>query len=150
MRSCFPGKDMKMQHTPFGYDIVDGRAVVNPEKAETLKKVISSYLSGKGFTAAAADAGLAMSHSGVKRLIQNERYLGDSFYPAIITEETARAIEEERLRREKALGRQDKPKKEHTEVPIGTRFSISAIEQKYEDPVLQAEYAYSLIESEVD
>lgn len=140
---------MKMQHTPYGYDIVDGRAVINPEKAETLKKVIKNYLSGMAFTAAAADAGLTMSHCGVKRLIQNERYLGDSFYPAIITEETARAIEEERLRREKALGRQNRPKKEQSTVPVGKRFMIPAIEPKYEDPVLQAEYAYSLIEMEV-
>lgn len=140
---------MKMQHTPYGYDIVDGRAVVNTEKAETLKRIIGNYLSGMSLTGAAADVGLKMSHCGVKRLIQNERYLGDSFYPAIITEETARAIEEERLRREKALGRQNKPKKERSTVPVGTKFTLPAIDLKYEDPVLQAEYAYSLIETEV-
>ena len=42
-----------------------------------------------------------MSHCGVKRMIQNKKLLGDSFYPPILTEETARQIEEERIRREK-------------------------------------------------
>ena len=57
------------------------------------------------FIASAADVGLTMSHCGVKRMIQNPRYIGDSFYPAIITSETARKLEDERKRREKVLGR---------------------------------------------
>ena len=139
-----------MQHTPFGYDIICGKAVINEEKAEILKKIISNYLSGMAFTQAAEDAGLKMSHCGVKNLIQNKRYLGDSFYPAIITEETARAIEEERLRREKALGRSNRPKREISTVVIGVRFNIPEVKKKYDDPIKQAEYAYSLIESEVN
>ena len=138
-----------MQHTPFGYDIICGKTVINEEKAEILKKIISNYLSGMAFTQAAEDAGLKMSHCGVKNLIQNKRYLGDSFYPAIITEETARAIEEERLRREKALGRSNRPKREISTVVIGVRFNIPEVKKKYDDPIKQAEYAYSLIESEV-
>lgn len=57
------------------------------------------------FTEAATDVGLTMSHCGVKRMIQKRKLLGDRFYPAILTEEKARQIEEERARREKALGR---------------------------------------------
>lgn len=36
MRACTPGKDTGMKHTPFGYDIVDGMAVVNETEAEQL------------------------------------------------------------------------------------------------------------------
>ena len=137
-----------MKHTPYGYMIVDGKAVVDPEKAENLKRIIDAYLSGMSFTAAAMTVGITMSHCGVKHLIQNPRYLGDSFYPAILTEDTAQAIEDERIRREQKLGR-ERSKKEFTAMSASVSFTAEKAEQKYDDPVAQAEYAYSLIESEV-
>lgn len=138
-----------MQHTPFGYDIIDGKAVINEENAAKLRKICENYLSGMSFISAAADVGLTMNHCGVKRMIQNKRYLGDSFYPAIITEETAHRIEEERLRREKMLGRDGRPHKKVQKAQIFEQFSIPRVPEKYKDPVRQAEYAYSLIKSEV-
>ena len=108
-----------MRHTPYGYDIVDGKAVVNKEKAEQIRKICENYLSGMSFIAAAQDVGINMSHCGVKRLIQNERYLGDDFYPAILTREMANRIEKERLRREKMLGRDERTKKSLPEKLMG-------------------------------
>lgn len=99
--------------------------------------------------AAAEDAGLSMSHCGVKRMIQNERYLGDEFYPAILTRETADQIEKERMRREKMLGRNDRAKKSLHEAKVYTGFTALKIVQKYKDPIRQAEYAYSQIRNEV-
>lgn len=138
-----------MQHTPYGYEIVTGKLVVDEEKAAQIRKICENYLSGMSFIAAAADVGLTMSHCQVKRMIQNKRYLGDSYYPAILTEKTARRIEEERIRREKVLGRERKSKKKVEQPKICTNFSISRVQKKYEDPIRQAEYAYSLIQSEV-
>ncbi len=138
-----------MQHTPYGYEIVSGKAVVNEEQAAQIRKICENYLSGMSFIAAAANVGLTMSHCQVKRMIQNERYLGDSFYPAILTEETARQIEQERIRREKALGRDRRRKKKVEQAKVYTDFSIPRVPKKYEDPIRQAEYAYSLIKSEV-
>lgn len=138
-----------MKHTPYGYNIVGGKAVVDEEKAENLKKIIDEYLSGMSFAAAAETVGLKMSHCGVKRMIQNPKYLGDSFYPAILSEETARRIEEERLKRAKQLGRDNKTKKSFSPVPIETEFTSLKAEPKYDDPVLQAQYSYSLIEGGV-
>lgn len=138
-----------MQHTPYGYEIVSGKAVVNEEQAAQIRKICENYLSGRSFIAAAANVGLTMSHCQVKRMIQNERYLGDSFYPAILTEETARQIEQERIRREKALGRDRRRKKKVEQAKVYTDFSIPRVPKKYEDPIRQAEYAYSLIKSEV-
>lgn len=138
-----------MKHTPYGYNIVGGKAVVDEEKAENLKKIIDAYLSGMSFAAAAETVGLKMSHCGVKRMIQNTKYLGDSFYPAILSEETARRIEEERLKRAKQLGRDNKAKKSFSPVLVETEFTSPKAEPKYDDPVLQAQYAYSLIESGV-
>ena len=138
-----------MKHTPYGYRIVNGAAVINEEEAERLKRIIGNYLSGMPLAASAEKEGIIMKHSGVRHLISNPRYLGDSFYPAIITEETTRAVEEERLRREKALGRDKLPSRDYTPIPIGTVFRMPAPDRKYDDPIAQAEYAYGLIESEV-
>lgn len=138
-----------MQHTPYGYKIVEGKAVIDEEKAAAVRKICENYLNGMSFVAAAADVGLTMSHCGVKRMIQNKRYLGDNFYPAIITDDTARRIEEERLRREKALGRDKRECKKIKKSLVYTEFSIPRIPRKYKDPIKQAEFAYSLIRSEV-
>ena len=89
-----------MKHTPYGYDIVGGKAVVNEEQADIIRSICSNYLSGMSMTAAAKDAGVTMTHSRVKHLLQNKRYLGDDFYPPILTEELAQAFETERLKRD--------------------------------------------------
>lgn len=138
-----------MRHTPYGYDIIDGKAVVNEEKAEQIRKICENYLGGMSFNAAAQDVGINMSHCGVKRLIQNERYLGDDFYPAILTREIANRIEKERLRREKMLGRDERAKKSLPEAKVFTGFTALKIAQKYKNPIRQAEYAYSQIRNEV-
>lgn len=139
-----------MKHTPYGYKIVGGKAVVDEEKAAAIRKICDNYLSGMSLIAAAADVGIDMKHCGVKNLIQNKRYTGDSFYPAIITQETARRIEEERLRRAKALGRDNKERRTDKKPIIYTEFSLQRVPVKYKNPVKQAEFAYSLIQSEVD
>ena len=138
-----------MEHTPYGYKIVSGKAVIDDQEASNLRQICENYLSGMSFVKAAADVGITMKHCGVKHMIQNKRYLGDDFYPAILTEETARRIEEERQRREKALGRDKLPRKGDKKAPIHTNFTMPKVPIKYEDPIKQAEYAYSLIESEV-
>lgn len=94
-----------MEHTPYGYDIIGGRGVFNEEQAAVIRKVCENYLSGMGLVAEEADAGLSMNHCGVKRLMLNPRCRGDGFYPAILDQDTADKVETERVRREKALGR---------------------------------------------
>lgn len=138
-----------MEHTPYGYDIIGGKAVINEEQADTVRQICENYLSGMSFKNAAAAAGLTMSHCGVKRLMLNDRYLGDSFYPAILTKETAQRVENERLRREKALGRDRRKGKGDPKGIVYIGFSSPKIPLKYEDPVRQAEYAYSQIRNEV-
>ncbi len=134
-----------MQHTPYGYDIINGKAVVNEEQADNLKKVCENYLSGMGYIAAAADVGLTMQHSGVKKMIENKKYLGDEFYPPILTQELHERVVAERLKRSKALGRQQRKKKEQKEQTIPTKFAIPRIQNKYDNPIEQAEYVYGLI-----
>ena len=144
MRTRLPGKDLIMKHTPYGYDIVGGAAVINEEQAANLRKQCENYLSGMSFVQAAKEVGLEMKHSGVKRLMQNPRYLGDDFYPAILTAEIAQAVETERLRRD-ALYKGTRYTKEAVTTVIPTRFAMKRTAPKYQDPIKQAEYAYSQI-----
>lgn len=139
-----------MRHTPYGYAFVDGKVVIDEEKAAKLRKICENYLGGMSFVAAAADVGLTMTHCGVKGMILNKRYLGDNFYPAILTQETVRRIEEERLKREEALGRERKSHRKESKAIVHERFSIPRVPKKYKDPISQAEYVYSLIKSEVN
>lgn len=133
-----------MKHTPYGYDIVGGAAVINEEQAANLRKLCENYLFGMSFVQAAKDVGLEMKHSGVKRLMQNPRYLGDDLYPAILTAEIAQAVKAERLRRD-ALYKGTRYTKEAVTTVIPTRFAMKRITPKYQDPIKQAEYAYSQI-----
>ena len=133
-----------MKHTPYGYDIVGGIAVINEEQAAAIRQTCENYLSGMSMTQAARAAGINMKHSGVKRLMLNPRYLGDDFYPAILTPEIAQAVEAERQRRD-TLYKGTRYTKEAVTTVIPTRFAMKRTAPKYQDPIKQAEYAYSQI-----
>ena len=136
-----------MKHTPYGYDIVDGKAVINEEKAEKMRALCENYLSGMSMAGAAKAAGIKVMHSSVKRILQNPRYLGDDFYPAILTAETVQAVEEERIRRA-SLYKGNRYTKDKGLPLISTEFTMEKpISSKYKDPIKQAEYAYRLIKN---
>ena len=135
-------------HTPFGYRIENGVAVVCEEEASQIRKLYEGYLNGLSLVAAAAEAGLTLKHTSVKCIMQNPHLLGDDFYPAIIDRGTFDAFEAERKRREKALGRDNRAKKPTGARPAPTSFRMSKALSVNDDPYKQAEYIYSLIESE--
>lgn len=138
-----------MKHTPMGYEIVDGKIVINEEEAEMIRTMYAVYLLGASYKAAAKAVGLPLKHSGVKHILQNKKYLGSESYPAIIDQETFDAAEEERLRREKVLGRDNSKGKPRPRATYYVGFSIPEIPRKYTDSVQQTEFAYSLIRNEV-
>lgn len=137
-----------MAHIPYGYCIVDGKAVVEEGQAEQIRMVFAEYLGGKALMIAAKEAGLTMYHGSVGRLLRNRHYLGDEFYPAIIDQETFDKAEEKRMEKAASLGR-IRELEQDTKTECATRFSMPKIVERYADPFQQAEYAYSLIESEV-
>lgn len=137
-----------MPHIPYGYKIVEGKAVVDQMEASKLKELFNAYLSGLSLMDAAEKAGIKRYHATIARMLTNKRYLGDEYYPKIIDRDTFYKVEDEKIRRAKMLGRiwDGKPK---DEVNKSFRFSMPTPEELYDDPFKQAEYAYSLIESEV-
>ncbi|MHB1453367.1 MAG: recombinase [Saccharofermentanales bacterium] len=137
-----------MGHTPFGYRIENGVAVVDEHAAEQVLALYQSYLSGGSLRTAANKVGIDTFHAGVGRILKNHHYLGDDYYPAIIDPDTFAAVQEERIRRASALGRIREPKEDIVAVHP-TAFHIIEGTQVYDDPFAQAAYSYSLIESEV-
>ena len=77
-----------MGHTPFGYRIENGTAVIDEPAATKLRQLYKNYLSGMSLSKAAAEAGIPTYHGTAKRLMETAHYLGDDFYPAIIDKET--------------------------------------------------------------
>ena len=129
-----------MGHTPFSYRIENGKAVIDEAAAAQVRDLYKNYLSGLSLTNAAKEAGLNLLHSGAKRMMLNRHYLGDDFYPAIIDPELSK--------RSTQLGRNDRYIAPIIKRPT-TAFRLGDITENYENPVRQAEYLYSLIESEV-
>lgn len=138
-----------MSHIPYGYRVGNGKAVIDEDKAAQVRKLYEGYLSGLAYVSAAEGAGLTLYHTGAKKMMQNKHYLGDDYYPAIIDKETFDAAEAERIKRQAKLGRvfDDRPPKVSK---AATGFTTPKVLKKYDDPFKQAEYVYSLIESEVD
>lgn len=138
-----------MSHTPFGYRIENGKAVIDKEAAKQIKTLFQSYLSGDSLATAAKKAGIKAFHSGIGRILRNNRYLGDGYYPAIIDKDTFNMAEAERIMRADRLGRIKKPEQEK-EIVYPTAFRMKEGTEEFDDPFAQAEYAYSLIETEVN
>ncbi|SUY47686.1 recombinase [Clostridium putrefaciens] len=137
-----------MAHIPYGYKIIDGKAVVDEEQAENIRNFYKGYISGLALKVAAKNAGLKLYHSSAGRMLRNRHYLGDDFYPDIIDKEIFDKAEEIRIVRASSLGRiRELEKQEKPEVRV--RFTMPKVQLKYTDPFEQAKYAYGLIESEV-
>lgn len=82
-----------------------------------------------------------MVHSMVKRVIRNICYIGDDFYPAIVSRQTFTKANAELIRRAEKHGSGKRLKVP----PVYTEFTLAEPEMQYEDPIAQAEYMYSLI-----
>ena len=137
-----------MGHTPYGYKIENGKAVIDVTAAEKLRALFDNYLNGMSLQTAANAAGIEIFHGTVKRMLKSQHYIGDEFYPAIIDEVTFNKVQEELYKRAAALGRLNRAATKH-QITVHTKFSIPDIRQQFNNPKEQAEYLYSLIECEV-
>ena len=137
-----------MGHTPYGYSIENGCATIKEDDAEKIRKLYENYISGMALAKAAAAAGIEAYHGTAKRLMENRHYLGDDFYPAIIDKEFFDAVEIELSKRSTKLGRNDRYNAPTIKRPP-TAFRLGDITENFDNPIRQAEYLYSMIESEV-
>ena len=137
-----------MAHTLFGYQIENGKVVINKEELKQLQHLFRAYLSGLSLANAAKEAEIKRNHGGITRILTDERYLGTDIFPTVISKELFEKVKIERYKRAKKLGRLNK-KQEETPFEIPT-FTLPSIDIKHDNPYKQAEYVYSLIESVVN
>lgn len=137
-----------MSHTPYGYKIENGVVGIEEEEAEKIRKLYQGYLTGLALTVAAKQAGIDTYHGTAGRMLRNTHYLGDEYYPTIVGREMFNSVEAERQKRARQLGRIRELKLKE-EIVLPTNFRIKKITKKHQNPFKQAEYVYSLIESEV-
>lgn len=133
-----------MGHTPYGYRIENGNAVIEPKEAEAVVKMCEGYLGGLSLKAAAETAGIVATHCQAKRMMQNEKYLGTDYYPAILTNELMDQVKAEIERRASSLGREFTPKVRERKRPV-TEFVFEKGESDFYDPYKRAEFAFGLI-----
>lgn len=133
---------------PYGYKIVDGRAVVDKPAQKKVQLLFQNYLAGMSLSKAAEEAGIHSPHGMVGKLLSNQHYLGDSFYPQLIDKSTFEKAAVERKHRAEKLGRTNL-KKSTVQKTVPTAFTLAKIEEYYDDPARQAEYLYSLIQESI-
>lgn len=78
-------------------------------------------------------------------MMLNKKYLGTDYYPALITEDMMEQVKTELKKRAGKLGRVYEPK-EREKQAVPTRFQFGKEEHYFENPFLQAQYMYELIE----
>ena len=97
---------------------------------------------------AAEEVGIYVPHGMVAKMLSNQHYLGDGFYPQLIDKSTFEKAAMERRCRAEKLGRTNL-KKPTVSKTVPTAFTLSKIEEYHDDPARQAEYLYSLIQEDV-
>ena len=85
---------MKNRRFPYGYEMQNGLIVICLKEADTVKLIFSQYLNGKNLKNIAErltenqieflPGEYGWNKSRIKRMIEDERYIGDDTYPAII------------------------------------------------------------------
>ena len=88
----------KNRNIPFGYTMKKGEIVEEPTESQAVKDIFKLYLDGKSMSELARQMSISqISYNGitfdwnknmVKRILENEKYLGKDGYPVLIDSET--------------------------------------------------------------
>lgn len=93
---------MKNRNIPFGYRFEDGKIVVNPDEQNTLQRICFEYLDGRSLLQIAnglesdkvefAPGIITWNKARIMRIVDDDRYLGNTTYPQIIDEATVKRL----------------------------------------------------------
>lgn len=107
-----------MKSIPFGYQIINGRKVIDKEKAETVHCIFHEYVLGMSLGNLAqklteeqrrtSNNGTSWNHGMISRILDNQVYVGKSGFPAIISTEIFVTAQNRRAVRAEAMGRTNK------------------------------------------
>lgn len=95
---------MKVRNVPYGYTYVDGELVLHPQESVIVSVIFQQYLAGKSLLKISEDLnekgieyrkGITnWNKARLKRIIEDERYLGKDAYPNIISKDTYQKAQE--------------------------------------------------------
>lgn len=93
---------MKNRTLPYGYCCVDGKITIHGGEAEIVADIYKNYLDGKSLLAIAEylndrkieymPSVVGWNKARLKRMLEDERYIGNKQYPNLIDEETHTAV----------------------------------------------------------
>ena len=94
---------MKNRTVPYGYKYENGIIILHPQESEIVKRICMAYLDGQSLLAIATWLNeeqieympevIGWNKARLKRIIEDERYLGKEPYPLILDEETHTAMQ---------------------------------------------------------
>lgn len=99
----------KNRTIPFGYCMKNGEITTEPKELYAVVTIFNEYLKGRSLSEIAALMEVPYSENSswnknmVKRIIENDRYLGTEKYPQIIDKETFKLANEKRVRKATTL-----------------------------------------------
>lgn len=86
---------MAIRTTLYGYQVKNGKTVIHNEESEVVKKVFSLYIEGETLNSIASmlteekvayfQDEVKWNKNTIKRMIENEKYMGNEVYPTIIS-----------------------------------------------------------------
>ncbi|MGN0623181.1 MAG: recombinase family protein [Oscillospiraceae bacterium] len=98
---------------PFGYCMKNGEITTDPKEVYAVVTIFNEYLNGKSLVEIAklmetekirySEDSTHWNKNMVKRIIENEKYLGNDTYPQIIDDKTFRLANEKRVRKATTL-----------------------------------------------
>lgn len=93
---------MKIRNIPYGYQYKNGSIAIQTEGTETVTRIFTEYLNGLSLLKIAEQLNnehieympgvCGWNKSRIKRIIEDERYLGSNGYPPIIDEDTHKTL----------------------------------------------------------
>ena len=106
---------MGQRHMPFGYKIVEGAVSIEPEKADIIRKMFNDFVAGISLKQMAKDLTQmkvsnangkpSWNHGSIGKILSNCKYIGNDFYPPIITEKVFNSVKVLREEKNTQLGR---------------------------------------------
>ena len=93
---------MKIRNIPYGYQYKNGSIAIHEKETETVKRIFTEYLNGLSLLKIAEQLNneqieymlgvCGWNKSRIKRIIEDERYLGTNGYPPIIDDDTHKTL----------------------------------------------------------
>jgi len=91
----------KLRHIPFGYKIENGEIVIETTESIAVEYIFNKYLNGESYSQIAKqiiipykENTILWNKNMVKRILENNKYIGNSNYPIIISPELLKQVTE--------------------------------------------------------